>query len=72
MTVGDHQAVQDGRVLLASQAQVFHLVDRLGYLHEAITEAEQLAGIAGAEVVLNHRTGYPVHSVYAITPSPPP
>jgi protease IV len=72
MTARDHQAVQDGRVLLASQAQVFHLVDRLGYLHEAITEAEHLAGIAGAEVVLNHRTGYPAHSVYAITPSPAP
>jgi protease IV len=72
MTVPDRQAVHDGRVLLASQAQVLHLVDRLGYLHEAITEAEHLAGITGAEVVLNHRTGYPAHSVYAITPSPAP
>jgi protease IV len=72
MTAGDHQAVHDGRVLLASQAQTLHLVDRLGYLHDAITEAEHLAGVAGAEVVLNHRSGYPAHSLYAITPSPAP
>ena len=72
MTARDHQAVQDGRVLLASQAQALHLVDRLGYLHDAIAEAEHLAGVAGAEVVLNHRSGYPAHSLYAITPSPAP
>jgi protease IV len=72
MTARDHQAFQDGRVVLASQAQALHLVDRLGYLHDAITEAERLAGVAGAEVVLNHRAGYPAHSLYAITPSPAP
>jgi protease IV len=72
MTPRDHQAIQDGRVLLASQAQALHLVDRLGYLHDAIGEAERLAGTTGAEVVLNHRSGYPAHSLYAITPSPAP
>jgi protease-4 len=72
MTAHDHQAVQDGRILLASQAQTLHLVDRLGYLHDAINEAERLAGVADTEVVLNHRAGYPAHSLYAITPSPAP
>jgi protease IV len=72
MTAQDHQAVQDGRVVLASQAQALHLVDRLGYLHDAITEAEKLTGVSGAEVVILHRTGYPAHSLYAITPSPVP
>ena len=43
--------------MLASQALALHLVDRLGYLHDAIAEAEQLSGIAGAEVVLFHRIG---------------
>jgi protease IV len=70
MTAHDQQLAGDGRVLLASQAMDLHLVDRLGYLHNAIAEAERLAGIAGAEVVLFHRSGYPAHSLYAITPSP--
>ncbi len=42
MTVNDHKMVQDGRVLLASTAQSLHLVDRLGYVHDAIAEAESL------------------------------
>jgi protease-4 len=72
LTVQDRQTIRDGRVFLASQAMALHLVDRLGYVHEAIAEAEQQAGVAGAEVVLYHRAGYPAHSLYAITPSPAP
>ena len=72
MTAQDHQAVRDGRVMLASQALALHLVDRLGYVHDAIAEAEHQAGVAGAEVVLYHRSGYPAHSLYAITPTPAP
>ncbi len=71
MTVGDHKVVHDGRVVLASTAQALHLVDRIGYVHDAIAEAESLGGVSGAEVVLFHRTGYPAHSLYAITPTPP-
>jgi protease IV len=72
MTANDHKVVQDGRVLLASTAQALHLVDRLGFVHDAIAEAEALGGVTGAEVVLFHRTGYPAHSLYAITPTPAP
>src|SRR5262249_29262450 len=72
MTAQDRQAVADGRVVLASQAQALHLVDRLGYLHDAIGEVELRTGVNGAEVVLYHRAGYPAHSLYAITPSPAP
>jgi protease-4 len=72
MTARDLQAVADGRVLLASQALELHLVDRLGYVHDAIDEAEHQAKVTGAEVVLFHRAGYPAHSLYAITPSPAP
>lgn len=70
MTAADQKVVQDGRVVIASQALALHLVDRLGYLHDAIALAEQISGVSDAEVVLLHRTGYPAHSVYAITPSP--
>jgi protease-4 len=72
MTARDQQSVADGRVVLASQALTLHLVDRLGYVHDAIAEAERLAGVDGGEVVLFHRAGYPAHSLYAITPSPAP
>jgi protease-4 len=72
MSARDRQAVADGRVVLASQARDLHLVDRLGYLHDAIAEAEHQSGVAGAEVILFHRAGYPAHSLYAIAPSPAP
>ena len=72
MTAQDHQAVQDGRVVIASEALALHLVDRLGYLHDAIAEAEQMTGAVWCEVVLLHRSGYPAHSLYAITPTPAP
>ncbi len=72
MTAQDRQVIHDGRVVLASQAYDLHLVDQLGYLHTAISEAEKLTGLSGAEVVILHRTGYPAHSLYAITPSPVP
>jgi len=72
MTAHDHQLVHDGRVVIASQALALHLVDRLGYLHDAIAEAERQAGLSGAEVVLFHRSGYPAHSLYAIAPTPAP
>jgi protease-4 len=72
MTAQDQQAVADGRVLLASQALERHLVDRLGYVDDAIAEAERQASVDGSEVVVFHRAGYPAHSVYTITPSPAP
>jgi protease-4 len=72
MTAHDHQVVHDGRVILASEALALHLVDRIGYLHDATLEAEHACGVSGAEVVLYHRVGYPAHSLYAMTPNPPP
>ena len=72
MTAEDRLRVHDGRVVLASDALALHLVDRLGYLHDAIAEAEQLTGTTGAEVALYHRSSYPAHSLYAITPNPGP
>ncbi len=48
-----------------------HLVDRLGYLDDAIREAEALSGCPGAEVVIFGRAGSPTHSIYAIAPNAP-
>jgi protease-4 len=71
MSPDDRRAVQDGRVITAPRALSLHMIDRLGYVDDAIPEAERLAGVRGSEVVLFQRQGYPVHSIYAITPNMP-
>lgn len=71
MTPADRKAITDGRIVPATKAISLHMVDRLGYLDDAIAEAERLAGAHGSEVVLFHRAGTPVHSVYAIAPNTP-
>jgi protease-4 len=71
LTEKDRATLRDGRVVAAPQALALHLVDRLGYVDDAIDEAEQLAGARGSEVVLFQRAGYPTHSIYAITPNVP-
>ncbi|QEH32607.1 Putative signal peptide peptidase SppA [Aquisphaera giovannonii] len=67
----DRKVLADGRVLAAAQAQKLHMVDRLGYLDDAIAEAEGLAGASNAEVILFSRGASPARSPYAIAPGPP-
>jgi protease-4 len=71
MSESDRKSVADGRVLAATQAVQRHLVDRLGYLHDALHEAERLSGVTDAETILYHRAASPARSAYAIAPSPP-
>ncbi len=71
MTPQDRALIDDGRVVSAPRALALHMVDRVGYVHEAIAEAEGLAGAGDSEVVLFQRAGYPAHSIYAITPNTP-
>ncbi len=71
LTADDWKTIEDGRVVAAPAALAHHMVNRLGYVHEAIAEAERLSGATGAEVVLFQRPGYPTHSIYAITPNAP-
>lgn len=63
--------VFDGRVFTASQAQQHGLIDKVGYLDDAIQTAEQLAGLSPSRVVLLHRNGDPARSPYAVTPNTP-
>jgi len=71
LTPTDFEAVADGRIVAAPKALALHLVDELGYVHEAIAAAERLAGLASSEVVVFARSGVAAHSVYAITPNTP-
>ena len=61
----------DGRVFTATQAIQRHLIDRIGYLDDAIAEARTLAHIEKSGVVLYHRRNDRPYSPYAITPNVP-
>lgn len=63
--------VFDGRVFTSSQAEKRGLIDRIGYLDDAIQMAEELAGLAPSRVVLLHRNGDPARTPYAVTPNTP-
>jgi protease-4 len=71
MTEADRRTIGDGRVVAARQALALHMIDGLGYLDDALCDAERLASIAGAEVVLFQRSGYPTRSIYSIVPNVP-
>ncbi len=61
----------DGRVLTANLALQHHLIDRLGYLDDAIAAARQLAHVEQGRIALFHRGNDRAHSLYAITPNVP-
>jgi protease-4 len=70
MTGADLMAVADGRVIPASRALGLRMIDRIGYVDDAIDEAARLGGAPGAGAAIFQRKGYPAHSIYAITPAP--
>jgi len=52
MTADDAAFIADGRIVTAQEALDHHLVDRIGYLDDALAEARALAGIRTADVIL--------------------
>jgi protease IV len=61
----------DGRIFTAQQALQQHLIDRIGYLDDAIAAARQLAHVETGRVVLYHRRNDKAYSLYAVTPNVP-
>lgn len=58
-------AVADARIFLADDAVAAGLVDRIGYLPDAVDEARQIAGLdPDARVVTYRRTHYPNDNLY--------
>lgn len=51
----DVKALADGRIYTATQAKELRLVDRVGYLEEAVEAARKAAGLTEARVVMYHR-----------------
>jgi protease-4 len=68
--LGDGSAL-DGRVFTARQALERGLIDRIGYLEDALAEARSLSGQPAARVVLFHRRNDPAWTPYATTPNIP-
>jgi protease IV len=67
----DPQALSEmstARLFLAEEALKLGLIDKIGYLSDAVKEAKQLAGLAGdARVVLYRRAEHPDDNLYSIT-----
>jgi protease IV len=61
----------DGRVFTASQALKLGLIDRVGYLEDALDVARERAGLPHAGAVLLHRCGDVARTPYAATPNYP-
>jgi len=61
----------DGRVFTAPQALHRRLIDRIGYLDDALATARELAHVEQSRVVLYHRCNVREHSPYDITPNVP-
>ena len=51
MSAEDFQAIANGRPMSATEALGVHMIDRVGYLDEAIAEARSLANVGGADVI---------------------
>ena len=64
--------VFDGRVFTAEQARGLGLIDRIGYLDEAIAAAREEAGLGDACVVMFHRPNDPARTPFAATANVPP
>lgn len=67
----DDPAVFDGRVFSAKEALDKKLIDRIGYVDQAIATAREIGGAPKADAVLYRRPNDPAHSTYAISPNVP-
>ncbi|MBI2554823.1 MAG: signal peptide peptidase SppA [Candidatus Rokubacteria bacterium] len=66
------RAFADGRIYTAQQAKDLGLVDRVGYLEEAVDLAKQAARLPEARVVMYHRPRDYRSNIYSGTPVPEP
>ena len=65
------RAAADGRIYTADQARALGLVDRVGYLDDAVETARQAAGLSEARIVMYHRPREYRANFYSSTPAAP-
>lgn len=69
LTPDQVRTLADGRIYTAPQALEAKLVDRVGYLQDALDEAKSLAGLTAAELVMYSRKPEVAENAYSPTPS---
>jgi protease-4 len=65
------RAFADGRIYTAEQAQALGLVDRIGYLDDAVAAAKKAAQVTEARLVMYHRPKEYRANFYSTTPVTP-
>ncbi|MEK6777354.1 MAG: signal peptide peptidase SppA [bacterium] len=61
----------DGRIYTSEQALKNRLIDRIGYLNDAIEEVKNMAGLEKARVVMYHIPSTYTENIYSSVPLPP-
>ncbi len=69
LTEDEVRAAADGRVYTAEQALEKKLVDRIGYLQDALQEAKALAGLPSARLVMYSRKPQRMENPYSVNAS---
>jgi protease-4 len=72
LTEAQVRGLADGRIYTAQQALEAKLVDRVGYLVDAVQEAKRRAGVAEARLVMYSRRPAKVDNEYSISAQAPP
>ena len=65
-------ALADGRIYTAEQALASRLIDRVGYMPDAIDAARRAAGVEAARVIVYHRPREYRAPYYASAEAPAP
>jgi protease-4 len=71
LTREEVEKLADGRIYTAFQAQKAKLIDRVGYLDDAINGIKKLSGIEDASVITYYRPGTYKGSIYSGLPKAP-
>jgi protease-4 len=65
ITDAQEKIIADGRIVTAGQALDLGMVDRIGYLDDAITSLKTRAGVLDARVVIYRRADEPSETLYS-------
>jgi protease IV len=71
LSPADLEQVASGRIYLAADAERLGLIDRVGYLDDAVARAKQLAQVDEARTIIYRRPGSYAENIHALSPLSP-